>query len=283
MGGNEDAPVGDAWVGPDRPTSAALDALVVAPDPAMPDPRFVIIGTQKGGTHWLRANLSAHPEIFMPTEELNHFTFPTRAERLGIEGYRSQFTGWGGEPVIGEATPGYMIWKHRPAVMARAIDRVLPDVRLVAILRNPVDRSQSALTHFRRQGRADPPDADLLEMVARHDPSTDHLCLISGSWYAASLRPYLDLFGDRLLVVLNDDIAHDAAGLYRRLLDHLGADPSFRPTGLTDRLFSYDSRKYGLAPLTPRQRAIVFEFFRRDIEELETMIDRDLSHWTPTR
>jgi len=101
--------------------------------PEPPLPSFLIIGAQKSATRWLRYNLGLHPEIFTPRYELKFFNSPIYHE-LGVEWYRAQFKGWTGEPIVGEATPSYMIWKHTPGRVARRIRETVPEVRLIAIL-----------------------------------------------------------------------------------------------------------------------------------------------------
>ena len=108
-------------------------------------PTFVIIGAQKSATRWLRTNLGEHPDIFAARSEMHFWNNGHRVRKLGIEHYAEQFEGWRGERIVGEATPGYMIWRHHPALVAQRIDEHLPDVRLIAILRNPIDRAQSAM------------------------------------------------------------------------------------------------------------------------------------------
>ena len=108
---------------------------------------------------------------------------------------------------------------------------VLPDAAPIAVLRNPIDRAFSAVIHHIRKGRL-PPDADLMSLArAPRDPD-DRLSLITGGWYAASLEPYSRRYGDRLLVVLHDDVVADPRATYARVLSHLGADPSFAPADL---------------------------------------------------
>src|SRR5215469_2459465 len=160
-----------------------------------PLPTFVIIGAQKSATRWLRANLGKHPQIFTAPKELHFWNAPTYDES-DLDPYRSQFTGWRGEPIVGESTPGYMIWRHNPADVADRMGKAIPDVRLIAILRNPIDRANSAMLHHVRRGRI-APGYRLLDIVRAREPAeNDWFCLVSGGWYAASLEPYLDRFGD---------------------------------------------------------------------------------------
>jgi uncharacterized protein (TIGR03086 family) len=257
------------------------------PNSEAPLPTFLIIGAQKSGTRWLRINLGKHHEVYAAPTETQFFHSPERFA-LGLDWYRAQFPDWSGESIVGEATPGYMIWRHRPRRVAERIKQVVPDVRLIAILRNPVDRAQSALVHSERGGKI-PPDSNLLEVIRRTPPEHDPLGLVSGGWYAASLRPYRQLFGDQLLVLLHDDIVADPARVYRRALVHIGADLDFVPTDLETVLFSNQRPRRSASEEAPdeqrelseEERQQVFAYFRADARILGPMIGRDLSRWDP--
>ncbi len=258
------------------------------PSSEVPLPTFLIIGAQKSGTRWLRVNLGQHPDVYAAPTETMFFHSPERFEVLGLDWYRDQFWGWEGQPIVGEATPGYMMWRHRPRRVAERIAQVVPDVRLIAILRNPVDRAQSALVHSVTFGKL-PPDSNLLEAISQRPPEHDPLGLVSGGWYAASLKPYRQLFGDQLLVLLHDDIQADPARVYRRALVHIGADLDFVPSDLEEVLFSNQRPRPsessegadGRRELSEEERQRVFAYFRADVEKLEPMIGRDLSMWDP--
>jgi hypothetical protein len=248
-----------------------------------PLPTFLIIGAQKGGTRWLRANLGHHPEIFTVADELWFFNnVADRFDGRGERWYRRQFADWSGQPVVGEATPGYMMWKHDPPVVADRIQSLIPEVRLVAVLRNPIDRAQSAVVHHIKHQRF-PADSRLVDLIRSEPPETEPKNLIAGGWYAASLRPFVERFGSQLLVVLNEDIASDAGGLYQQVVTHVGATAGFEPKGLGEVKFSNQSADAGRRPvLSHAERVEVYEYFRRDVAELEVMLDRDLSSWDPS-
>jgi hypothetical protein len=247
-----------------------------------PIPDFIVIGAQKGGTHWIRANLAAHPDVFMPGEELHFFTRPDWIAAQGLDGYRARFSGWRGEPVVGEATPGYLVWRHDPKAMASAMRDLVPDARLIAILREPVDRALSALVHLRRIGTLGGEDDDLAGAVRRRlPPQEDPLGIVSGGWYASMLRPYVGAFGDQLLVVLHDDLVADPAAVYDRLLLHIGLDPGHRPPELDRVRFSFEAERFGVRPPTAEERAEVFGHFAAEVDELEQLLGRDLAAWRP--
>lgn len=245
-------------------------------------PTFVIIGAQKSATRWLRSNLGAHPDIFTARSEMHFWNSPHRVDHLGLDWYRDQFEGWNGEPIVGEATPGYMIWRHHPAYVAQRMKDHHPDVKLIAILRNPVDRAQSAMLHHMRRHRI-PRDARLIDVVREFRPAeSDWFCLVSGGWYAASLEPFLDRFGDRLLVLLHDQVSVDPAGVYGSALRHVGASADFVPGELSRVVFSNQRGRAGRrSPLSADDRVELWDYFRDDVARLERLLGIDLSQWAP--
>jgi hypothetical protein len=252
-----------------------------------PLPTFLIIGAQKSATRWLRTNLGEHPEVFAAERELRFFHAPQKFAERGTDWYRAQFEGWAGEPIVGEATPGYMMWRHEPAAVAARIREVVPAVRLLALLRDPVDRAVSAMVHHVKFERL-PVRSRLLDLARRTDPATDPLGLVAGGWYARSLAPYVQLFGDQLLVLLHDDIAVDARAVYARAVRHVGATEGFVPAELEQVRYSAarSGSGEGTRPpaVTPEERRALYdEFFRDDVRDLEQMLGLDLSRWDPER
>jgi hypothetical protein len=175
-----------------------------------------------------------------------------------------------------------MIWTNDPMRTARRINKTLPDVRLIALLRNPVDRANSAMVHHKRRGRI-PADARLLDLVRAQRPEEEGFGLVTGGWYGASLQPYRKLFGERLLVLLHDEVQRDPRAVYARALEHIGASPDFAPPELEAVVFSNreTSSARSSQDLTPRERVELYEYFRRDIRLLERVFGLDCSAWEP--
>jgi len=246
-----------------------------------PLPNFLIIGAERCGTRWLRANLEEHPEVFTPSASVSYFNSLDRMRRRGIRGYRQQFGGWSGEPIVGESSPKYLLPGNDPREVARRIDANLPDVKLIAIVREPVERMYSAVLHHIKRGRL-PIDADLFAMVAHSHPDVDELDLVGAGRYTANLYPYHAIFGDRLLVLLNDDLRSRPAEVYDAALRHIGARPGFEASRLDRVLFS---NRRSVRPTGPRlsrqQRRILYMLYRSDVEELEALIGCDLTAWDP--
>ena len=191
---------------------------------AAPLPTFLIIGAQKSATRWLRLNLGLHPEVFTADHEIAFFSSERR--RLGADWYATQFEGWQGEAIVGEATPAYMMYRQHPWRIARRVRQFNPEMRLMAVLRNPIDRAYSGFVHHMKAGRL-PADTDMLEYVRSVRPRHDPLTLIAGGWYHASLKPFRRRFGSKLLVLLHDDIGEDSVGRVRH-----GAPAPRRHAGL---------------------------------------------------
>lgn len=119
-------------------------------------PDFIIIGTMKGGTTSLFRYLEKHPDFYAPkTKEIHYFDF--KYEK-GLGWYRRHFPTKlrklkcrlvGQRIVSGEASPYYMFHPHA----CRRIAAVIPEVKLIVLLRNPVDRAYSHYHNEVRHGR----------------------------------------------------------------------------------------------------------------------------------
>ncbi len=244
-----------------------------------PLPDFLIIGAQRGATRWLRSNLSQHPQIFMPPFDLGFFDDAALFRKPGLKWYKSQFLAWRDEALVGESTPTYLSQAVNPLNVASRIDITLPEVRLVAILRQPVERMYSAMLHHIKRGRLSP-RSDLFAMVRDERADVAELDLIGAGLYANNLAPYRRLFGDRLLLVVYDDVRDRPEQAFRSVLTHIGADPDFVPPDLDLVLFS-NRRSVRARPVSRAQHRRLYSIFRDDVEELGAILGRDMSDWDP--
>jgi len=109
-------------------------------------PHFIIVGAMKSGTSTLAHYLRQHPQIYMPEEEIHFFDarskYANRWQR-GVQWYKNQFDDASRTDLVGEKTPTY---SYLPSVPQR-MHQVVPDVKLLWILRNPVDRAYSNYWH----------------------------------------------------------------------------------------------------------------------------------------
>ncbi len=126
-----------------------------APLRVLPD--FIIIGTQKGGTTSLYNYLSAHPFIMPAARKEVHFFDTHEVSGTALHKYRSHFPmtisrnavgiRLGRKPLCLEASPEYLYEEQVPALVAKT----LPNIKLIAILRNPIDRAYSQYQMNRRR------------------------------------------------------------------------------------------------------------------------------------
>ena len=154
-------------------------------------PNFIIIGAQKSGTTSLLQYLREHPEIGATHKKEVHF-FSWWYDK-GLDWYRAHFPFEGEKPLIGEASPSYLL---HPGVPAR-LHAVLPDVKLLVMLRNPVDRAYS---HHQMNVRKGVDPLPFEEAIAREP---ERLRLNNGSdlgWRDSSFISYLSrgLYADQL-------------------------------------------------------------------------------------
>lgn len=114
-------------------------------------PDFLIIGAQKGGTTFLYNVLRRHPHFEAAVKKEIHF-FDTSRFRRGVDWYRTHFPQQqqedGQRVITGEASPYYLFYPHA----ARRVAETIPQAKLIALLRNPIDRAYSDYQHTLRQG-----------------------------------------------------------------------------------------------------------------------------------
>lgn len=189
-------------------------------------PDFIIVGAMKSGTTSLAAWLRAHPQVFMPAQKELHF-FDTFWDR-GVDWYRDQFAGAPDGAMVGEATPAYMVLAGYVERMAS----VVPDARLVLVLRNPVDRAWSHYEHTVAREQEQRPFEEVVEHELASDQSdwrTKGLVLARGR-YIDQLQQ-MTSFYDRaqIHVGLFDDLVREPAALFASVCGFLGVDASIRP------------------------------------------------------
>jgi Sulfotransferase domain len=215
---------------------------------------FIVIGTQKGGTTSLWQYLRHHPSIFMPRSKEAPFFCLEDASPPALAAYmRRRFRDAPADALLGKATPDYMM--GRPGVhvdvVADRMSKALPDVRLIALLRDPIARAISGYTMAVRRGQEDRSiDTALTDLLdpdelatARTHPTPTNSYVILGE-YGRILGVYGSLFpADRLLVTFSDDLARRPGVLLDEVLDFLGLPIGYRPEGLGVRYFRGGTRK----------------------------------------
>ena len=199
-----------------------------------PLPNYVIVGAPKAGTTSLARWLMEHPDAYLVPEKELHF-FNNNWER-GLDWYRSRFAAGAGRKAIGEASPFYLADTFTHERMANAI----PNARLIALLRNPVDRAYSHYWHWHDRMGEKRTFAEVVEhelssagqpasTVWDEDNPAAYSYLAPGL-YLGQLESLTRHFPrEQVLVMLFEEITGESADSYRRACRHIGIDDSVVP------------------------------------------------------
>lgn len=241
-------------------------------------PDFVIIGAQRCGTTSLYAYLAGHPRVAPAEEKELHF-FDLNWDR-GVGWYRDRFASarrrrLRRRPLTGEASPYYVFHPHAPARMAE----VLPEARLIVMLRDPVDRAFSHYKLGRGQGWEDlsfeeaidrEPERLAGELERMLEDQTyrsfahQHYSYLARGRYVEHLRAWVERFPERLLVLRSEDLYRDPGTEMARVLAFLGLEET--PHRPLDALNVSDP--VAMDPRTRRRLAEHFRLYNRRLEEL---------------
>ena len=208
---------------------------------------FIVIGAQKAGTTSLWRYLEDNPRLRMPPyKEAPFFSEPTYPDEL--RGYmRALFKDAPARAKLGTVTPTYMLGAPGVGVpqIAERIHATVPDVRLVALLRDPVERAFSAyrmavgILGERRSFReaiAEQLAPAALESARRGAAPIDSYVI--GGEYGRILEAYLDRFpGEQLHVELTTTLEREPGEVVRRVCEFVGVEPH-RPARLGERFYA---------------------------------------------
>lgn len=290
-------------------------------------PNFLIIGAAKGGTTSLYHYLDQHPQIYMspvkeprffalegeqlnfqnPDQVINHTSVTTLSE------YYQLFEGVTDEIAVGEASPLYLYSE-------RAVERIahyVPEAKLIAILRNPVDRAYSCYKHLIALEPFSFAEA-LNEEEDRIRQNWAHLWHYrQGGYYYKQLKRYFDTFDKhRIKIYLFDDLKAKPLDVVQDVFSFLRVDDTFVPdltyrnvsnnpkikvlqnttngqsrlrsfsrkvlpkwlrSGFAKRVRGWNSKEF--VPMPEDVRLQLIEDYREDIVNLQDLIGLNLSHW----
>ena len=186
-------------------------------------PNFIVAGTQKAATTWLHECLNEHPEVFVPKVKEVHFFCKEPCEKsknnLGTGWYISQFPDNKSFKAIGEISVDYMYYEH----IAKEIFNFNPNMKILFILRNPVDRAYSAYWMNKRQKSNMPEFQEFIRV--------DHEIIDRGFYYN-QIERYFEFFNKNIKIFFYEDLLKNPEAFIKDVYSFLNVDNGFIPQTL---------------------------------------------------
>lgn len=247
-------------------------------------PNFLIIGAARSGTTSLYSALQSHPDVYLPRNKRPepHFFLKDAEYAKGLPYYEQTFfAGWQGQRAVGEASTSYLYGTCVPRRVAEA----LADVRMLCLLRNPIDRAFSGYWHTVASGLE---KLSFDEALAQEDPRKRELAgtplgeiapfaYVERSLYHRQLVRWLEVFDrSRLAILLLEDLVGDPQTALSGIARFLDIDPG----AFAGRDFQKENASVPVDAAMSRDchRSLV-ERFRDDVAALEQLLGRNLNHW----
>jgi len=252
-------------------------------------PNFIHIGAAKCASTWLWRVCQEHPNVCVPTEKVENFsgrmTLPDHVNFFvadfdrGLNWYeQTYFSGWNGEPAVGEFSNSYMVCEHAHQRIADS----LPGVKLTMTLRNPAERAFVHFAHHVRHGHEERPFEEILDL---HRWQTFRMFIELGFYHLHLTRLQRRFSPDQLKVMIYDDLVAAPREFVDDFLGFIGVE-----TGLDlptiDSVIGFPRPDDPDTPdgmlergIAPEMRARLDAIFADDISRLEDLLDRDLGAW----
>ena len=250
-------------------------------------PSFIIIGAQRCGTTSLYDYLSHHPQIIpSPVKELFYFDdyytrpiewyksfFPTKKEQEKLE------KDLVASVITGEASPSYFFHPYA----AKRIKETLPQIKLILVLRDPIERAYSHYNHIKRLNREPlsfeeaiekeqeriTPDIEKLakDEFYKADQRRDYSYLTRG-YYAKQLKEWFKHFPkEQLLIVQSEEFYKNTPKVYNEIVEYLGLNSYTLPTFEAKNALKY-------AKMAPETKEKLKAYFAPKNEELYELLGK---------
>lgn len=233
-------------------------------------PDFIIIGATKCGTTSLFSYLSQHPKVLSPhRKEINFFNHNFN---LGIPWYLAQFPAIADSPdfITGEASPSY-IYKEQ---VVNRIKQLFPDIKLIAMLRNPVERTISEYYHAANHGIEKRSLEEIIKIEQEQlktfsrSEAMETFGYLKNSIYIEKIAKWMNTFpAENILIIESESFFQDTASIMKEVFQFIGI--SYQKS---DRHIAYNVGTYPSVSPDIRQR--LKDFFIPYNQELEKYLAR---------
>ncbi len=292
----------------------------------MPLPDFLCVGAQKSGTSTLYYIFKQHPQVLVPTyKQIHYFDYPHNYEK-GSEWYQQHFDHFKDEKRVGAVSPDCMHLKESPKRIKKTLGA---DVKLIFLLRNPVDRAFSHYLMTYRLGYEKEPFLKAIQLekerIEQNIEYKHRFSYISRGKYYKHIKHYLNYFPiNQMKFLIFEELYNAKKG--RDILEELfefldinsidvdlGVKKNKGAVPVAKWLTPFISKRYKdkypvlrwlRKTLVPTQRLRNFllrylkrerprleadtkhqlykQYFKKDIEQLEQLIEKDLKVWRPS-
>lgn len=245
----------------------------------IPKVGFLVIGAQKAGTTALDHYLRQHPQIGMARTKEVHFFDNDDAfanEVIDHQAYDLECDFVPGRTIHGESTPIYLYWEP----CCERIHRYNPAMKLIAILRQPVER---AFSHWNMEFNRNAEERDFLtairdeELLLNTGPHTQHRVrsYLHRGFYSVQIERYQRYFGpEQMLFLSHDQFRAEPRASLARIFEFLG---------VADDTYTFDpvelNRGEVSVPFPAEEYDRINALFHEDVRKVETLLDWDLSAW----
>lgn len=249
---------------------------------------FIIGGAQRSATTYLTQILEAHPEISLakPVRPEPKFFLKPDEFAEGYKGYRKRYFNLEASPrskILGEKSTSYI--EH--AVAGQRIKTLLPDVKLIFLLRHPVERAISNIQFSRMHGFE---SASLEHALFRELDHPDEVLSADGSGVSVSPQAYLqrscyfnhlkhwfELFDkDQIKVCITETLTGNLEEI-QSVYEFIGADEVFTPMAMEEEVNSSIKKDSEILSSSAYDRLL--SYFKPHNEKLADLIGIELGHW----
>ncbi len=202
-------------------------------------PNYLIIGAQKSGTSSLFYYLSQHPQVRNSSrKEVHYFDKNYKKPLLWYKQFFPYKFQVNKGTAIGEATPNYLFHPFAPY----RIKKILHDVRMIVLLRNPTERVFSQYFQALRKNKETKPlleslleeeiwEKEILEKLERDEyyyPENAHVLYKARSRYVEQLKRYFDIFDKKQILILSSkELLHKPNETLKKVCEFLEIDTNF--------------------------------------------------------
>lgn len=237
---------------------------------------FLVIGVQKSATTSLDQYLRLHPDIDMPEgkKELHFFDKPDNYS-LGKEFYNTYFKNSDNRKLWGECTPIYCYWSG----VIKKIYNYNPHIKLILILRNPIQR---AFSHWNMEFTHSREDLSFYDALINEKsrlalmPNMQHrvYSYLDRGKYTNQIRHIWSFFAkENILIIKADDLISSPNETMNSVYKFLGVD-AYK---VSKEICSYTGQ-YNRT-MTDREKQFLMAFFKEEIISLEKMLNWDCTEW----